>query len=80
MSKKGAAIGLGITIVVIIIVALYTNIFELARPTVEKSINYTKEVVSKVQGKDVVTGSEKVSSAIQNQTSQIKIKNPPSLP
>jgi hypothetical protein len=80
MSKKGAAIGIGVAIVAIILIAFYTNIFELARPTVEKSINSTKDLVSKVQGKDVVAGSEKVSSAIQNETSKIKIKNPPSAP
>jgi uncharacterized membrane protein YhiD involved in acid resistance len=80
MSKKGLAIGLGIAIVAIIVIAFYTNIFLLARPGVEKSISSTKDVVSQVQGKDVVSGSEKVYSAIKNETSQIKIKNPPSLP
>jgi len=78
--SKGAVIGFGIAIVAIILVAYYTNIFELAKPGVDKTISSTKEVVSKIQGKDVVTGSEKVTSDIKNETSQIKIKNPPALP
>ena len=52
------------------------NIFELAQPTVEKSVDSAKEVVSKVEGKDVVAGAEKVSSAIKNETSKIEIKDP----
>jgi uncharacterized membrane protein YgaE (UPF0421/DUF939 family) len=70
------AIGIGIAISVIVVVFLFTNIFDLAKPEVEKSINSTKEVASKVQGKDVVSGAETLSSSIQNITSQIKIKNP----
>lgn len=76
MSKKGTAVGIVITIVVIIGIALYTNIFELARPTIETSINSTKDTVSKVQGKDVVSKAEEITSDVQNVTSQIKIKNP----
>ena len=76
MSIKGAVAGIVITVVVIIGVALYTNMFELARPTVETSINSTKDMVSKVQGKDVVSKAEEITSDIQNVTSQIKIKNP----
>ena len=76
MSIKGAVAGIVITGVVIIGVALYTNMFELARPTVETSINSTKDMVSKVQGKDVVSKAEEITSDIQNATSQIKIKNP----
>ena len=75
--SKGAAIGIGIAIIAIIVIAYYTNIFELAKPGIDKTIASTKDIVSKVQGKDVVTGSEKVSSGIKNETSQIKIKNPP---
>lgn len=78
--NKGAIIGFVIVIVVIILVAYYTNIFELAKPGVDKTISSTKDAVSKIQGKDVVTGSEKVTSDIKNETSQIKIKNPPALP
>lgn len=78
--NKGAAIGFGIVIIAVILIAYYTNIFELAKPGIDKTISSTKEVVSKVQGKDVVTGSEKVTSDIKNETAKIKIKNPPSLP
>ena len=49
MSIKGAAIGIVIMVIVIIGIAHYTNLFELARPTVETSINSTKDTVSKVQ-------------------------------
>ena len=35
MSIKGAAIGIVIMVIVIIGIAHYTNLFELARPTVE---------------------------------------------
>ena len=76
MGKAGLAIGIAIGIVVIVVIAYYTNIWDIAKPQVEKSINYTKEEASKVQGKDVVSGAETVTSAVQNITSQIKIKNP----
>ena len=76
MSVKGTATGIVITIIVIIGIAYYTNIFELARPTVETSIKSTKDTVSKVQGKNVVSKAEEITSDIQNVTSQIKIKNP----
>jgi len=76
MSIKGTAIGIVITVIVIIGIAHYTNLFELARPTVETSINSTKDTVSKVQGKDVISKAEEITSDIKNVTSQIKIKNP----
>ncbi len=47
MSKIGVAIGIGITIVAIVGISLYTNIFELSRPAFETSINFTKDAVSK---------------------------------
>ena len=78
--NKGAAIGFGIAIIAVILIAYYTNIFELAKPGVDKTISSTKDAVSQVQGKDVVAGSEKVTSDIKNETAKIKIKNPPSLP
>ena len=80
MSKKGVAIGLAVVIVGVFVIAYYTNTFEIARPVVQNAIDSSKQVVSQVQGKDVVSGSEKISSAVQNQTSQIKLKNPPYLP
>lgn len=76
MSNKGKYIGAGVIGVAIIFALLYTNIFDLAKPTVDKSVDSAKEVISKVDGKDVVSGAEKVSSAIKNETSKIKIKDP----
>jgi len=76
MSKGGAAIGIGIAVIAIIVISLFTNIFELARPSVEKVINSTENAASNVQGKDVVEQVKTVSSDVQNITSQIKVKNP----
>jgi hypothetical protein len=80
MSANEVAIGVGIAIAAIVVIALFTNIFELARPGVEKAVNSTEQVASNVnvtvKGKDVVSGAKTVSSDVQNVTSQIKIKNP----
>ena len=75
----GKSIVIGIAIVVAVGVMLYfTNISDLARPVVEKTINSTEKVASNVtvKGKDVVSEIKSVSSDVQNVTSQIKIKNP----
>ena len=77
MGKSGVAIG--IVIIAAIGAALYfTNISDLARPTVEKTINSTEKMASNVtvKGKDVVSEIKSVSENVQNITSQIKIKNP----
>jgi hypothetical protein len=76
MSKKGTYVGIGIAIIAVVAVFLYTNIFELAKPTVEQSVVSTKDVISQIEGKDVVSGAEKISSGIQNETSKIEITNP----
>jgi hypothetical protein len=76
MSNKGKYIGIGVAIVVVAFVFLYTNIFELAQPTVEQGVDSAKDAISKVEGKDVVSGAEKVSEAIQNETAKIEVKNP----
>ncbi len=73
---KSKLVGIGILIAVIVFVSMYTNIFDLAKPTVEQSVDSAKEVISKVEGKDVVAGAEKVSSVIKNETAKIEIKNP----
>ena len=77
MGKKEVVVG------VVILVAIggmlyFTNISELARPIVDKTINSTENVASgvTVKGKDVVSEIKTVSSNVQNVTSQIKIKNP----
>jgi len=76
MGKTAKFVGVGVAAVVIAAVYLYTNIFDLAQPTVEKSVDSAKDAISKVDGKDVVAGAEKVSSAIKNETSKIEIKDP----
>jgi hypothetical protein len=76
MSKKGTYIGIGIALVAIAAVFLYTNIFELAKPTVEQSVVSAKETISQIDGKDVISGAETVSSSILNETAKIEVTNP----
>lgn len=76
MSNKGKYIGIGVVIVIVAFVFLYTNIFELAQPTVEQGVDSAKDVISKVEGKDIVKGAEKVSETIKNETAKIEVKNP----
>lgn len=76
MSNKGKYIGIGVAVVVVTFVFLYTNIFELAQPTVEQGVDSAKDVISKVEGKDIVKGAEKVSETIKNETAKIEVKNP----
>ncbi len=76
MSKKGTCIGIGIASVAIIAVFLFTNVFELAKPTVDQSVVSAKDVISQINGVDVVSGVELVSSSIMNETSKIEIENP----
>jgi hypothetical protein len=76
MSAKTIGIIVGSFAACIIVIAIFTNIFDLARPTVDKYINTTENEASKVQGKDVVAGAKNVTSDIKYVTSQIKIKNP----
>jgi len=76
MSKTEAAVGICLTIIVVIGISLYTNIFDLARPTFETTIKSTEDVVSKVQGKDVVSKAEEIASGVENVTSKIKVQNP----
>ena len=77
MSKSGAIIVM-VTVVAIGSLLYFTNIFDLARPVVEKTINSTENAASSVtvKGKDVVSEIKTVSDDVQNVTSQIKIKNP----
>ena len=72
-----------VTVGIVILVAIggilyFTNIFELARPVVEKTVSSTENVASgvTVKGKDVVSEIKTISSNVQNVTSHIKIKNP----
>ena len=76
MVQKGTLIGIGVALVAAAIIFTFTNIFELAKPTVEQSVDTAKEEIAKVEGKDVVKGAEIVSEHILNETSKIEIKNP----
>ena len=76
MSKKGTYVGIGIASVAIIVVFLFTNVFELAKPTVDQSVVSVKDVISQINGVDVVSGVELISSGIMNETSKIEIENP----
>jgi len=76
LPQKGTLIGIGIALVAAAIIFAYTNIFELAKPTVEQSVDTAKEGISKVEGEDIVKGIEIVSDRIVNETSKIEIKNP----
>ena len=76
MSKIGAVIGVVIAIIAITVIALYTNIFDLVKPTIDQSVDSAKEVITPIKGKDVVSGAEKIYSGILNETSKIEIKNP----
>ncbi len=76
MGSGGTILGIVVVAVVLAGVALYTNIFQLARPAVEASIDYSKDLASKVQGKDVVSKAEQISSEIKKVTSEIKVQNP----
>jgi hypothetical protein len=77
MGKNSTIIGAIIAIVAIGAMLYFTNISDLARPVVEKTINSTEKVASNVtvKGKDVVSEIKTVSENVQNITSQIKIKN-----
>ena len=76
MVKKEAFVG--IVIITIGVMLYFTNISDLARPVVEKTINSTEKAASgvTVKGTDVVSEIKTVSASVQNITSQIKIKNP----
>ncbi|MDH3278406.1 MAG: hypothetical protein OEL77_09230 [Nitrosopumilus sp.] len=76
MSKKGTYVGIAVAIVAVIVVFLYTNVFELVSPTVTETVDSAKNAISKVNGSDVVKGAEIVSKTIVNETSKIEIKDP----
>jgi hypothetical protein len=76
MSKKGTYIGVAVVIVAVVVVFLYTNVFELVSPTVVDTVDSAKDVISQVDGSDVIEGAETVSEAIANETSKIEIKDP----
>ena len=76
MSRNKNYIGIGIACVAVIMVFLFTNVFDLAEPTVDQYVVSAKDGVSQLDGEDVVSGVELISSSIANETSKIKTKNP----
>ena len=76
--SKGSVVIVILAIAAIGAALYFTNISDLARPIVEKTINSTENAASSVtvKGKDVVSEIKSVSDKVQNVTSQIKIKNP----
>lgn len=76
MSKKGTYVGVGIVIVAVVVIFLYTNIFELVTPTVEQSVDSAKDTLSQIDGSDIVSGAETITSVIVNETSKVEIKDP----
>ena len=76
MSKKTTYIGITVVVIAVVVVFLYTNVFELISPTVVNSVDSAKDVISQVDGSDVVEGAEIVSETITNETSKIEIKDP----
>ncbi len=76
MSTKGTVIGIIIAIVIIVGMLTYTNIYDLVKPSIELSVDTTKDAISNVDGQDVVEKAEEVSSIIKNVTDKIKVTNP----
>jgi len=76
MSKKGTMIGIIVAVVAVAGILTYTNVFELAKPSIESGIDTAKDAISKVEGEDVVKGAEIVSDKVKNVTEQIEVKNP----
>lgn len=76
MSKKANIIGIVIAVAAGLGILTYTNIFEIAKPSIESSVSTAKDVISQVDGKDVVQKTEEISSVIKNITSQIEVTNP----
>lgn len=76
MSKNKTYVGIGIASVGIVVLFLFTNVFEITKPTVDQSVVTVKDAISQVDGEDVVSGAESISSKIIDETSKIKLENP----
>ncbi|MFB5605671.1 MAG: hypothetical protein ACE5R7_05210 [Nitrosarchaeum sp.] len=76
MSKNKTFVGICIVGVVLTAVFLFTNVFDLTKPSIDQSVVTAKNAISQVDGEDVVSGAELVSSKITNETSKIKLENP----
>ena len=76
MGSKAKFAGAGMGAIAIILVLLFTNVYDLAKPSVDQGVNSAKDAISKVDGEDVVSTAETVSSKIKNETSKIEIRDP----
>ena len=76
MGTTGIIIGIIAAIIVIAGILTYTNIYDLAKPGIDSSVDTAKDAISKVDGQDVVKKAEEVSTKIKNVTEQIKVTNP----
>ena len=73
---KGIIIGAIMGIAIAILILSYTNALEVLKPEVESSVDAAKDVISKVDGKDVVEKVEDASNKIKEVTEKIKITDP----
>lgn len=76
MGTLGVIAGIVIGVAIIIFLISYTNLFEVSKPGFESSMDNAKEVISKIESKDVVKEAEKITEHIRNATSKIEVKNP----
>lgn len=54
----------------------YTNTADVLKPEIKSSIDSAKNVISEVDGKEVVGKAEEVTNKIKNVTDKIKMTNP----
>ncbi len=73
---KGIIIGIVVAVVATGLILTYTNAFEVLQPEVESSVDKAKDVISEVDGKDVVEKAEEASEKIKGVTDKIKITDP----
>jgi len=81
LKNKKSQMGKGIILGIILAIAAgliltYTNAFEVLEPEIESSVDKAKNVISKVDGKDVVEKAEEASDRIKEVTDKIKIIDP----
>ena len=73
---KGIVFGIITVIVIIGVILASTNTVEVLKPDIETTVGTAKEVISQVDGNDVVEKAEQVSNKIKDITEKIKISNP----
>ena len=72
---KGILIGI-IVVAIAGLVLTYTNTYDVLKPEIESSVSTAKDVISKVNGSEVVEKAEEVTNKIKNVTDRIKVTNP----